>query len=188
MIGDGWRSLSWIAWLFEATAADASGATVRALKGAFAAVATLTPSASDASPNATATANELEAQGFRVLAVAIGPPAALKLAGIIALSGPPRPDSAALITELRTLGVRAVMVTGDAPATVSITVSDSAGNLIGTSSVSLGAQSKTEAVLRSLPGLGGMVGNLGSAAFTVASGNVAVLGISIHGPVMDDRP
>ena len=100
----------------EATAADASGATVRAVKGAFAAVAALTQSA----PDAAKTADELEAQGFRVLAVAIGPPAALKLAGIIALSDPPRPDSARLITELHTLGVRAVMVTGDAPATAAI--------------------------------------------------------------------
>ena len=104
----------------EATAADsdgaAGGATVRAVKGAFAAVASLTQAAPDASKKA----NDLEAQGFRVLAVAVGPPAALKLAGIIALSDPPRPDSAALIAELHTLGVRAVMVTGDAPATAAI--------------------------------------------------------------------
>src|ERR1700683_646349 len=100
----------------EATATDPGGATVRAVKGAFAAVAGLTQPA----PDASKTANELEAKGFRVLAVAIGPPASLKLAGIIALSDPPRPDSAALITELHTLGVRTVMVTGDAPATAAI--------------------------------------------------------------------
>ncbi|MGD0436521.1 MAG: HAD-IC family P-type ATPase, partial [Bryobacteraceae bacterium] len=100
----------------EATATDPNGATVRAVKGAFAAVAGLT----QPSPDAAKTANDLEAKGFRVMAVAIGPPEALKLAGIIALSDPPRPDSAALITELHTLGVRAVMVTGDAPATAAI--------------------------------------------------------------------
>ncbi len=100
----------------EATAAGPGGITLRAVKGAFAAVASLTqPSA-----NASATANQLEAQGFRVLAVAVGTPEALKLAGIIALSDPPRTDSAALITELRTLGVRTIMVTGDAPATAAI--------------------------------------------------------------------
>ena len=44
----------------------------------------------------------------------------MKLAGIIALSDPPRADSAALIKELHTLGVRTVMVTGDAPATAAI--------------------------------------------------------------------
>jgi len=104
----------------EATATDPGGATVRAVKGAFAAVAKLTQS----DPAAAKAANELEAKGFRVLAVAVGPPTALKLAGMIALSDPPRPDSAALITELHTLGVRAVMVTGDAPATAAIVAHD----------------------------------------------------------------
>ena len=100
----------------EATVTDSSGATLRVVKGAFTAVTGLT----QASPDASAAANELEAQGFRVLAVAVGAPQAMKLVGIIALSDPPRSDSAALITELHTLGVRTVMVTGDAPATAAI--------------------------------------------------------------------
>jgi H+-transporting ATPase len=100
----------------EATAADPGGASVRAVKGAFAAIAGLTQSV----PDASKTASQLEAQGFRVLAVAAGPPDAVKLAGLIALSDPPRTDSAALISELHTLGVRTVMVTGDAPATAAI--------------------------------------------------------------------
>jgi H+-transporting ATPase len=100
----------------EATAIDSSGAEVRVVKGAFAAVTGLLQPA----PGAAGKANELEAQGFRVLAVAGGPPKAMKLAGIVALSDPPRTDSAALITELRALGVRTVMVTGDAPATAAI--------------------------------------------------------------------
>ena len=100
----------------EAAATGPGGTTLRAVKGAFAAVARLT----QPTPDASKIDNELEAQGFRVLAVAIGPPAALKLAGIIALSDPPRPDSAALIAELHTLGVRTVIVTGDAPATADI--------------------------------------------------------------------
>jgi len=44
----------------------------------------------------------------------------MRLAGIIALSDPPRTDAAELIKELHTLGVRMVMVTGDAPATAAI--------------------------------------------------------------------
>ena len=100
----------------EATAVDSGGATVRVLKGAFVAVMGLT----QPPPDASTIANQLEAQGFRVLAVAVGPPGAMKLAGIIALSDPPRTDSAALIAELRALGVRTVMVTGDAPATAAI--------------------------------------------------------------------
>ena len=92
------------------------GGTQRIVKGAFAAVIGL----AQPSPTATAAANELEGQGFRVLAVAAGPPKAMKLVGLIALSDPPRPDSAALVTELHELGVRTVMVTGDAPATAAI--------------------------------------------------------------------
>ena len=57
---------------------------------------------------------------FRSLAVAAGPPPVLKLVGLIALSDPPRADSGALVTELHSLGVRPVMVTGDAPATAAI--------------------------------------------------------------------
>ena len=100
----------------EATVQGPGGGTQRVVKGAFAAVAGLTQ------PSATATAasKELEGKGFRVLAVAAGPPDAMKLAGLIALSDPPRSDSAALVTELHQLGVRTVMVTGDAPATAAI--------------------------------------------------------------------
>jgi H+-transporting ATPase len=100
----------------EATVAVSGRGTQRVVKGAFAAVVGL----AQPSPTATATATELEEQGFRVLAVAAGPPAAMKLAGLIALSDPPRADSAALVTELHGLGVRTVMVTGDAPATAAI--------------------------------------------------------------------
>jgi H+-transporting ATPase len=100
----------------EAAATDSQGAAVRIVKGAFAVVIALT----EKSPDASKTADQLGAQGFRVLAVAAGSPNAMKLAGMIALSDPPRDDSAALITELRALGVRTVMVTGDAPATAAI--------------------------------------------------------------------
>ena len=101
----------------EATVQDPGGATQRVVKGAFAAVIIgLAPR----SATATAAAKELEGHGFRVLAVAAGPPNAMKLAGLIALSDPPRTDSAALVTELHGLGVRTVMVTGDAPVTAAI--------------------------------------------------------------------
>ena len=99
----------------DATAVDAKGSALRAVKGAFAVVSRL----AEASPTAAAMALDLERKGFRVLAVAAGA-TTLKLAGIIALSDPPRPDAAALIETLRGLGVRTVMVTGDAPATAEI--------------------------------------------------------------------
>ncbi len=100
----------------EATAIDSTGATQRIVKGACAAVIEL----AQPSPTAAAAAQALEGQGFRVLAVAAGSPTALKLAGLIALSDPPRPDSTKLVTELHGLGVRIVMVTGDAPSTAAI--------------------------------------------------------------------
>jgi H+-transporting ATPase len=100
----------------EATATDAAGAGLRVVKGAFAVVSALAAS----QPDAVAAASGLAGQGFRVLAVAAGPDKAMRLAGLIALSDPPRADSAALVSELQTLGVRTVMVTGDAPQTAAI--------------------------------------------------------------------
>jgi len=100
----------------EATAKGSTGATQRIVKGAFAVVIGI----ASTSPAATAAAKELEDQGLRVLAVAAGPPAAMTLVGLIALSDPPRADSASLILQLQALGVRTVMVTGDAAATAKI--------------------------------------------------------------------
>jgi H+-transporting ATPase len=100
----------------EAMATDGKGSVERVIKGAFTTVAGLaTPP-----PAAAGIADELEKQGFRVLAIAAGPSASMKFMGLIALSDPPRTDSASLISELRALGVRTVMVTGDAPATAAI--------------------------------------------------------------------
>jgi H+-transporting ATPase len=100
----------------EAALVDTNGSTVRVVKGAFSVVMGLAQSSSDA----VRSADQLEAQGFRVLAVAVGPPGGVKLAGIIALSDPPRDDSSALIAQLRTLGVQTIMLTGDAPVTAGI--------------------------------------------------------------------
>jgi H+-transporting ATPase len=99
----------------EAAAVDVNGAALRVVKGAFAAVLGLTEPALAAA----SAAQELEGKGFRVLAVAVGS-TTMRLAGIIALSDPPRADAAQLIGELRALGVRTVMVTGDAAATATI--------------------------------------------------------------------
>jgi H+-transporting ATPase len=104
----------------EATATDAQGIEERIIKGAYTAVAAL----SAPSPSATGIVNELEKQGFRVLAVAAGPSASVQIIGIIALSDPPRSDSSSLITELHALGVATVMVTGDASDTAAIVAHD----------------------------------------------------------------
>jgi H+-transporting ATPase len=100
----------------EASATDSSGATQRIVKGAFAVIASLV----ETSPDTAAAAKALEDQGMRVLAVAAGAPSSMHLIGLVALSDPPRADSAALVAELKRLGVRTVMITGDAPATAAI--------------------------------------------------------------------
>ncbi len=89
------------------------GETWRVVKGAFATIAGLAETPAEA----TVAANELAARGARVLAIACGPADHLRVAGLIALSDPPRADAAPLIGELATLGVATVMVTGDAATT-----------------------------------------------------------------------
>lgn len=61
--------------------------------------------------------SRLSADGARVLAVATGTGSSLHIAGLIALSDPPRPDSPALIANLHSRGVRVLLVTGDGEAT-----------------------------------------------------------------------
>ena len=96
---------------------QADGAIIRIVKGAFSAVKDL----AQPSPAASAIVDQLQAKGFRVLAVASGPTSTkLQIVGLIALSDPPRADSAALVAELSGLGVRTVMVTGDAQVTAEV--------------------------------------------------------------------
>jgi H+-transporting ATPase len=100
----------------QATATDAKGTQQRIMKGAFSAVSAL----AEPSSSAAAIADELEKQGFRVLTVATGANGSIQIVGFIALSDPPRADSVSLISELKDLGVRTIMVTGDAPETAKI--------------------------------------------------------------------
>jgi H+-transporting ATPase len=97
----------------EASILNRAGSQQRVVKGAPTAVASLAAMP----PSATVELNELTHEGFRVLAVAAGPADAFMFAGLIGLSDPPRSDSKSLLSELRAMGVRTVMVTGDAAAT-----------------------------------------------------------------------
>jgi H+-transporting ATPase len=97
----------------EAVTLDRDGNEARVVKGAFQAVAALAAVPADA----RALLDALAERGHRVIALAAGPANALQLAGLIALSDPPREDSAPLIAALRELGVRTVMVTGDSAVT-----------------------------------------------------------------------
>ncbi len=96
----------------EALAVDGDR-EIRVVKGAPSVVAAVAPMP----PAAMAELDALTGAGYRVLAVAAGPRDALDMIGLIALSDPPRADSTSLLTELQSLGVHPVMVTGDAAAT-----------------------------------------------------------------------
>jgi len=97
----------------EAFALDRNGNELRIAKGAFHAVAELVQMPEDA----RRTADDLAARGHRIIAVAAGSSSSLRLAGLVAISDPPRDDSAALVGALRGLGVRTLMVTGDSAVT-----------------------------------------------------------------------
>jgi H+-transporting ATPase len=90
-----------------------NGAKLRAVKGAPRTIAALVADA----PDVTADVERLAAQGYRILAVAAGTTAALRLAGLVALEDPPKADSPALVRRLHELGIRVLMVTGDGLAT-----------------------------------------------------------------------
>ncbi|MFC1467050.1 MAG: plasma-membrane proton-efflux P-type ATPase [Candidatus Brachytrichaceae bacterium NZ_4S206] len=87
-----------------------NGSLIHVAKGAPHVIAAL---CSDLPAALEADVEKLAAQGYRVLAVAHGEGQPLRLSGLISLQDPPRPDSATLITQLRDLGLRIIMVTGD---------------------------------------------------------------------------
>jgi H+-transporting ATPase len=98
----------------SAVSVQEGGQTIRIMKGEPSTIAGLAqaPWASVA-----ATVEQLSADGARVLAVASGIPGQLALRGFVAFADPPRADSAKLISELTTQGIRVILVTGDGEAT-----------------------------------------------------------------------
>lgn len=106
----------------RATAGDAAGQTITIVKGALIAIQAV----AEPSPAAVTIVEGLQAGGYRVLVVACGAGPLLRIAGAIAMSDPPRPDSAPLVARLHALGVRMVMVTGDAAVTARV-VADAIG-------------------------------------------------------------
>jgi len=123
----GWRRTAFTPFdparkMATADAVDPDSKGIHIVKGALGAVATV----SQASPEAMAKVEALQARGYRVLVVACGAAPALHIAGAIAMSDPPRTDSAALVARLNRQGVRVVMVTGDAAVTARV-VADAVG-------------------------------------------------------------
>jgi P-type E1-E2 ATPase len=84
----------------EAFAVDGDGKTLRIVKGVFEVVSRLAEAPAEARQQMGA----LAGLGNRVIAVAMGAPEALRLAGLVAIGDTPREDSAELIATLREMG------------------------------------------------------------------------------------
>lgn len=82
----------------------------------------------------------------------------------------------------------AIVNAGSVAAAISITLWDNGGKVVGTSTVTLLPHQKTEADMRLMSGLSGMVGLRGRATFAATSGNVAVLGLRFGGTAFTSIP
>jgi H+-transporting ATPase len=100
----------------EALIVTGDGTEFRIAKGAFHTIAEI----AQVPEGARDIVDNLAGHGHRIIAVAMGPPNAMRLTGLIAISDPPREDSAGLIDTLRQMGVRTLMVTGDSPVTAAV--------------------------------------------------------------------
>jgi H+-transporting ATPase len=87
---------------------------VRVTKGAASAISALKPAGR---AKLDADVEAMAIKGLRVLAVATGNDNNLSVAGLIGFQDPARADTRGLIQELRSLGVKVVMITGDGLAT-----------------------------------------------------------------------
>ena len=92
-----------------------NGQRLHVMKGAVRTVAEACGLAAPAIEALEARVSDSARKGYRTLAVARGPEAAMPtLLGLVTLIDPLRPDAAKLIADLRGLGVRVKMLTGDA--------------------------------------------------------------------------
>ncbi len=113
------------------------GARWRAIKGAPHVVAKLAGVEGSFWESAI---SDLAASGARVLGVAAGPDGELRFQGLLALADPPRPEARAIIAELKRLGVRVRMVTGDSLATARVVAAE-----LGMESVRMGGRDEIAA-------------------------------------------
>ena len=84
---------------------------LKVLKGAFNTIKNL---CEVENPNLDQTVNSWAEKGFKTIAVAIEKDSKTQFVGIVALFDPPLPDSAQMISEIKNLGVKVKMLTGDA--------------------------------------------------------------------------
>ncbi|NJP40654.1 plasma-membrane proton-efflux P-type ATPase [Oscillospiraceae bacterium HV4-5-C5C] len=90
------------------------GQTFRVMKGALPTLLTLCEQQPESDRQALQQqAADFSARGYRSIAVGQTVNGSSRLLGLLALADPPRPDSAEMIRQLRDLGIRPLMITGD---------------------------------------------------------------------------
>jgi sugar lactone lactonase YvrE len=107
---------------------------------------------------------------------------------VVPLSGVTATTSTLLFDETNYITGVAVVNLASANATITINAHDAQGNPLGSGTISLGGNAKTEAALRNIPGLAGIAGNVGSVDFTVTTGTLAVLGLRFDGSAFTSIP
>ena len=116
---DGCRQLSYIpfspAGKRTEAAAEVNGKTCRVFKGAPQVIFSLCCIEPEIKEAAGKAVNEFSAKGYRTIAAAVrgGGAKVCRFAGLLALSDPPRDDSAEMIGRIKELGIRPLMLTGD---------------------------------------------------------------------------
>lgn len=107
---------------------------------------------------------------------------------VVPISGTSSKSSTLIWDDTNFVTAVAIVNLSSLDTTVTITVRDSQGSTIGTSTVAMAAKNKLAVALRDLPGLGGVAGKRGAADFTVSIGNVAVLGLRFGGSAFTSIP
>jgi hypothetical protein len=107
---------------------------------------------------------------------------------VVPLSGATATTSTLVFDETTFITGVALVNLGSLDTTITVTARDNQGNTIGTGTVPLAAKTKTAKALRDIPGLAGVIGKMGSADFTVSSGNLAALGLRFNGPAFTSIP
>lgn len=93
---------------------EKQGQTLRVTKGAVAAVSKFCQLTKEEQAEIKKKTDAFADKGYRVIAVASGKESTtIELVGLVALYDKPRPESAKLITKLRSLGIAVKMLTGD---------------------------------------------------------------------------
>ncbi len=90
------------------------GKETRIMKGAVPTILALCGGMDDLRMEEITQANDaFSEKGFRTLAVAVTEDDRTQLAGLLAIADPPREDSARMISKIRDLGIKPIMITGD---------------------------------------------------------------------------